>query len=155
MLKSISWSDYLTTVIFLLAAYYIYVALRYYRVELLRIAGIHKVEKGLMQFPITALNATDALPVEKNNQTHTPDDVDITPVVEAFLAEAEAYLEQASTDRTVKQEILYGLQRISARYPILSNPGYGGGLEKDIERLATQLSHCILTAAEIKPYLFT
>lgn len=155
MLKSISWSDYLATLTFLLVVYYFYVVLRYYRLELLKVVGIQKVEKGLVQFPITALNANAAVPVAENNQMYTPVDIDITPVVEAFLAEAEAYLEQASTDKTVKQEMLYGLQRISARYPILSNPDFGNGLEMDIERLATQWTPGILTAAEIKPYLFT
>lgn len=155
MLKSISWSDYLATLTFLLAIYYVYVVLRYYRLELLKVVGIQKVEKGLVQFPITALNANEAVPVAESNQMNTPVDIDITPVVEAFLAEAEAYLEQASTGKTVKQEILYGLQRISARYPILSNPDYGSGLEKDIESLAARLLPNLFAAAEIKPYLFT
>lgn len=155
MLKSISWSDYLATLTFLLVVYYVYVVLRYYRLELLKIIGIQKVDKELVQFPMTALNANDAAPVAERALMNTPVNIDITPVVDAFLAEAEAYLEQASIDKTLKQEILYGLQRISARYPVLSNPDYGSGLERDIEGLAARLLPNLFAAAEIKPYLFT
>lgn len=155
MLKTISWSDYFATLIFLLAIYYIYVVFRYYRLELFKLAGIQKLEKGLVQFPLTSLNANEAVPASESDHSNNAADIDITPVVEAFLAEAEAYLEQASTEKAVKQEILYGLQRISARYPILSNPDYGSSLEKDIDRLAAPLLPGLLTAAEIKPYLFT
>lgn len=156
MLQSISWGDYFFTLTFLVVVYYIAIAYLYFRNELLALAGITLHERDTLS--INTLTDGTAKPQWEANerpQLNGSEDIDITPVVQAFINEAEAYLEQASADKTEKQDVLSALQRISARYPILASMDYRTGLAKDIHNLTSRYLPGAFTTAELKPYLFT
>jgi hypothetical protein len=120
MLHSITWSQYITATIILLLAYYAFVAFKYYRWEILSLAGIKKIntdDNGIpaadLKKQFTSSNNADYLPKGEN-------ETDISPIVQAFKDEVLAYINEAAIV-TPKEELLYALQIIAAKYPVLKN----------------------------------
>lgn len=153
MLKFISWGDYFSTLTFLLIVYYIAVGYFYFRYELLGLVGIVKYQSDGGNISVANFEGS-TFPEEENNQANSSNDIDITPVVQGFLLEVSSYLEQAKTENAAKQEVLYALQKISARYPVLANSDYKATLASDVQDIISQHFSGVFTADEIKPYLF-
>ena len=104
MLQSISWSQYITAMLFALICYYGYVALKYFRWEILSLIGIKRIEeKGTpisvseIKKQFTSSNHTDFLPKEYP--------VDATIIFQPFWDEANAYLAEMKLEAQ-KEEIL-------------------------------------------------
>lgn len=121
MLNSISWGQYITAVIILVILYYLYVGFRYFRWEILGLAGIKKVNDDTIAIP--------AMPIHKSSlQTENPEnylpkpalEIDISPLVQSFTDEAKAYLQEAAGN-IQKEDILSSLQVIAAKYPVLKD----------------------------------
>lgn len=153
MLKFISWGDYFSTLMFLLVIYYIAVGYFYFRRELLGLVGIVRYQSDGGNISAANFEANH-LWEQENNQTNTSTDIDITPVVQGFLLEVGSYLEQAKTENAAKQEVLYALQKISARYPVLANSDYKATLASDVHDIINQHFSGVFTADEVKSYLF-
>ncbi|RTL60091.1 MAG: hypothetical protein EKK37_04405 [Sphingobacteriales bacterium] len=120
MFSSISWSQYVSTLVILLACYYAYVAYKYYSWELLAIVGIKKVEPGTTTLTtaefkqqITAENHADYL-------SKDPGETDLSPVINSLEDEITAYLQESGNDAT-KLDILNSLKQICSKYPVLKN----------------------------------
>lgn len=156
MLQSISWGDYFSSLLFVAIIYYVAIGYLYFRNELLKLAGITRHEPDRISVIATEdLGATQHSELIDDSNLNPSTDIDITPVVQAFIGEAEAYLEQAAADKSAKQEILYALQQISARYPILANSDNKVSLAKDIHNLTCRYFPGAFTTSELKPYLFS
>jgi hypothetical protein len=118
MFSSISWSQYVTTIVVVLAGYYLYVGYKYFRWELLAFIGISKVEDN--SFFISAIEPTKTFKTEKHEDyfPQSNSEVDISPLVQAFTDEVQAYINEASTN-SPKPEVMYSLQQIAAKYMAL------------------------------------
>ena len=115
MLSSISWSQYFTFIGVILLIYYATVAIKYFKWELLSLAGIQKEEGGLLN------NVT----IQKFSQQNISEDgevagADISPVIQAFQDEMAAYAEEAGTNNPSREEILGSIRSIAAKYPVLA-----------------------------------
>lgn len=118
MLSSISWSQYLSAVLFVSICYYTYVAYKYFRWEILGLIGIKRAETGTHSIPVTDFKRQ--LTAE-NHDDYLPkpfDETDISPLVNSFIDEVKAYL-QAAGRQTTKQELLNSLQQVIQKYPVL------------------------------------
>src|SRR5689334_570517 len=94
MLNNISWGSYSSALTVLLFFYYGYLLLRYYRKDIADRLAI-------------------ASPIQKDKvlEDGTP-----SSLVQALNGEIIAYLEQASYERTMKQELVFGLRQIALKY---------------------------------------
>jgi hypothetical protein len=118
MFSSISWSQYVATIIIVLAGYYSYVGYKYFRWELLALIGIKKVDDNTIIIPVVEQTRT---PKTENHNDYLPKanmEVDISPLVQAFTDEVQAYINEASAN-SPKPEIVYSLQQIAAKYKVL------------------------------------
>lgn len=115
MLSSFSWSQYFTFLGVGLFIYYATVAVKYFKWELLSLAGIQKEEGGLLN------NIT----IPKFSQQNASEDgevagADISPVIQAFQDEMAAYAEEAITNNSSREETLEAIRSIAAKYPVLA-----------------------------------
>ena len=119
MLSSISWNQYITGLITLLLFYYCFVGFKYYRWEILGLIGIRKVENEKIFIP-----ADEGLqhfkPIEKpeNYLPKTTLEADISPLVQAFADEVQAFTSSAEPNMP-KPELLFSMQSIVSKYPAL------------------------------------
>lgn len=118
MFSSISWGQYITAIIVVLAGYYLYVGYKYFQWEILAVIGIKRVEDNSITIPVVEQikihkveNPEDYLPRQTTQ-------ADITPLVQAFTDEVSAYITEAKTTAP-KQEILFALHSIASKYPVL------------------------------------
>lgn len=120
MLSSISWGQYLSSILISLICYYAYVGYKYFHWELLALIGIKKVEPGATPIIVADLKKhfvseshSDYLPKELT-------DADFTPVINAFEDEVKAFLHEAGNGKD-KASLLTALQQICQKYPVLNN----------------------------------
>jgi hypothetical protein len=117
MLQSISWSQYITTIITLLILYYCFVGFKYFRWEILSLIGIKKVEDNTIAIP--ALSNTNQSFKRENPADYLPKsnlEIDISPLVQSFIDEVQAYV-QETNPKAQQAEVLYSLQLIASKYP--------------------------------------
>lgn len=119
MLSTISWGQYVTFVCVVLLFYYCFIGLKYYRWEILGLIGIRRFQNDNVLIPVGE-GIQHLKPVE-NPEDYLPKpslDADISPVMQSFIDEAQAYIHGARSN-VEKQELLYSLQVIAAKYPVL------------------------------------
>jgi hypothetical protein len=122
MFNSISWGQYFSAVALLLICYYAYTGYRYYRWEILGIMGIKKVDDSEAG-KITSSDFKNLI-VTENPEDYLPKkalEIDISPLVQSFSDEANAYLREAASNRMQKEELLTSLQLIASKYPALKD----------------------------------
>jgi hypothetical protein len=121
MLNSISWGQYITTIITLLILYYFFVGVKYFRWEILSLIGIKKVEDNKISIPVFG-NTNQPVRTE-NHEDYLPRpnlEIDISPVVQSFTDEVQAYIDEVKP-KVPASELLYSLELIGAKYPALKN----------------------------------
>ncbi len=122
MFSLITWGQYFTSVGVILSCYYLIVAHRYYRWEILNLIGIKKVEEGSISFqaagdfesPFATNNSGDLQPGPFQ-------EIDISPLVQTFTDEVQAYLQELANDRIDKEALLNSIRAISLKYPALKD----------------------------------
>lgn len=124
MFNSISWGQYFTTVFLFVIIYYVYVGIRYYRWEILKLIGIKKVEQNTISIS-TVSNFKKSFEAETHaDYLPKPEfEIDISPLVQSFTDEISAYI-QGSESATTKSELLHSIQTIVLKYPALKNADY-------------------------------
>ena len=115
MLNSFSWGEYFTFLAIGLLLYYTAVAVKYFKWELLSLVGIQTEEGGLLN------NVT----VPKFSQQSISEDgevdgPDISPVIQAFQDELNAFAEEAKLSNISREELLNSIVSIAAKYPVLA-----------------------------------
>lgn len=120
MLHSITWSQYITAIVVLLLAYYAFVAFKYYRWEILSLAGIKKVNTDGAGIPAADLKRQFTFSNHADYLPKADSETDISPIVQAFTDEVTAYINEAGA-AAPKEELLYALQIIAAKYPVLKD----------------------------------
>jgi len=122
MFNSITWGQYFSTIALLLVCYYAVIGYRYYGWEILGIIGIKKVEDSTVGS--SALSNFKNLIVTENPDDYLPKpalEIDISPLVQSFTDEVQAYLKEAVKNKTQKEELLNSLQVIVSKYPALKD----------------------------------
>jgi hypothetical protein len=121
MLTSISWGEYTIMVIIALAIYYTYVGFHYFRWEILSLIGIKKVEDNVIAVPAFS-NVNQVIKTEhpEDYLPKTNLETDISPLIQSFTDEVQAYLLGANPNMQ-QSELLYSLQLIASKYPVLKN----------------------------------
>ncbi len=119
MLSSVSWSEYITTIIITLAIYYLLIGYRFYWHDLLAVTANIKQPQA---FSIS----------EFETQTETADSKDV-PTVESFADEIKAYLQEAANNQLERNIVVYGLCSIANKYTQLKTSEYGYALEELIK----------------------
>jgi hypothetical protein len=121
MLSSISWNQYIAGLITLLLLYYCFVGFKYYRWEILGLIGIRKAENEKVFIPVDE-GIQHFKPVEnpENYLPKTMVETDISPLVQAFDDEVQAFINSAEPNMP-RPELLFSLQLIVSKYPALKN----------------------------------
>lgn len=121
MLNSISWGQYISAITVLVIGYYLYVALKYFRWEILSLIGIKKVEDNTIAIPVFS-NTNQSLKKEIP-EDYLPKqnfEIDISPLVQSFTDEVQAFINGANNNMP-KPEFLYSLQLIASKYSALKD----------------------------------
>jgi hypothetical protein len=106
MFTQISWSSYLTTILLLAAAYYLFIAFRYYRKDLVKIfAG------------------------KKN-----PDDESLSmdfqnPMLQSFSIQVRAFLFEAIRNNLNKEDIMQSIQMLIRKYAGVKDMTFRSSIE--------------------------
>jgi hypothetical protein len=146
MFSSISWGQYLTTIVVFLVLYYIYVAFKYFRWEILALIGISKVNNDTIAIPSSANNRTtenpeDYLPKPQQNSN-------IPPLLQPFTDEVQAYLIQTENGIS-KPEIIDALQQLIEKYPVAQHAEYRSELTYFIAAAVNEKYPQLLQANDI------
>jgi hypothetical protein len=119
MLSSVSWSQYITIIILVLTCYYAFVVYKYFRWEVLSFIGIKKIENEVLEIPVLTNLKKQFVTENHNDYLPRPSaEVDISPLVQAFTDEVQAYVDEARAN-SPKPELMYSLQQIAAKYKAL------------------------------------
>ncbi|MBS1512801.1 MAG: hypothetical protein JST86_18305 [Bacteroidetes bacterium] len=148
MLQSISWSQYITGMVLVLICYYGYVALKYFRWELLSLIGIKRIEEKGTQIPLaeikkqfTASNHSDFLPKEPLGE--------INGKLQPFWDEVNAYLSEIKP-QAPKEEVCFAIEKILETHPELNSTEYKTEVEAMVCGLLNQYFPEKFTAADIQ-----
>jgi hypothetical protein len=136
MLSSITWGQYLSSIALLLLFYYGYVAFRYYKWEILGVIGIKKIDGNSVAIPSMAEFKSSMESESHDNYLPKPaTDIDISPLVQSFTDEVQAYIQEAESGID-KDELLYSLKLIATKYPVLKNADCSDEMSQFIYREA-------------------
>ena len=122
MLNSISWADYFSSVAVLLLIYYIAIAYLYFKAEVLALVGIKIIAPTkLSDVSVTEVRQTFAQQPDEYYMPKPAADVDLTPIVQSFKDEVSAYAANLAEEKVVREEALYAIELIAAKYPVLND----------------------------------
>lgn len=152
MFNSITWGQYFSIMALLLICYYAVVAFRYFRWEILNLAGIKKVkDTSISTIPLPPIENME----EPNNQEdYLPKSVvvtDISPWVQTFKDEVQAYFMEDDNIPIQKKEILNSLQTIASKYPAVKNADCQNELEQFVLTEANLKYPHLLHSNDITP----
>lgn len=152
MLQSISWNQYLTSILLLLVCYYVYVGYKFYKWELLSMVGIKKIEPGVADIPIEEFkaklvseNPADYLPKETAGGTNA---------LQSIKDEITAYLIGTADSILSKNELLNALQVIVAKYPATNLSGNNNSLHQFILAETEAIHPGVITQDDL-PVIFS
>jgi hypothetical protein len=136
MLQSISWSQYITALLFALICYYAYVAYKYFRWEILGLIGIKKIDEKGTAIPVAEIkkqfsksNHADFLPKEPVNE--------VNGMLQPFWDEVNACLAEIKPEAS-KEEICFAVKMILEKYPALNSDKNKMVVETTISGLLNQ-----------------
>lgn len=131
MFNSISWAQYFSTIALLVVCYYGIITYRYYRLEILNLIGIKKVDDSVNS--IQTLSGFKELLVTQNHDNYLPKstlEIDISPLVQSFTDEVRAYLQEVVSIEIQKDALLNSLQIIASKYFALKDADCSDELEQ-------------------------
>ncbi|MFZ5977646.1 MULTISPECIES: hypothetical protein [Hydrotalea] len=148
MLQLISWGQYITALLFALICYYVYVAYKYFRWEILRLIGIRKIDETGIAIPVAEIkkqfsvsNHADFLPKEPVNE--------INGILQPFWDEVNAYLAEIKLEAP-KKEICFAVKMILEKYPALKSDENKMAVETTISGLLNQYFAGRFTATDMQ-----
>lgn len=149
MLQSISWNQYITSVVLLLVCYYGYVGYKFYRWELLSLIGIKKIEAGVSTIPIEDFK--EKL-VSENHEDYLPKAPAGNPLP-SIKDEITAYLAGTADSLYSKTELLNALQVIVTKYPAATLAGNSNSLHQFILSETEAVHPGILSSEDVNRLL--
>jgi hypothetical protein len=151
MFNAISWSDYLSTVLFLLGVYYVIIVYRFYKEEILGIIGIKVVQPA--KFSASEFEELKQSFKSNKDEDYMPKpepDVDLTPVILSFKDETSAFLQEAAANKIIKPEILFALETIAHKYAVLNNADCKAGIIGELHEEANTHMPGVLSRDDFK-----
>jgi hypothetical protein len=106
MFTQISWGSYLTTILILSAAYYLFLAFRYYRKDVVKILAGKKIigdESASIEFQ--------------------------KPMLQSFSIEVRAFLFEAIRNNLNKEDIMESIQMLIRKYPGVKDITFRNSIE--------------------------
>jgi hypothetical protein len=155
MLQSISWSEYFSLLAVLFVLYYLLILYVYFKWDILKKIGITKVDPGNVSAAIIEPMLFHSAERNRDHHDHDSAETDLSPIIQSYTDEVKAFLEEAGENQIVKEEILFALQQISARYRIVYQADTKEGVVQEIYRLTVRQFPNLVTIKEIRPYLFS
>lgn len=120
MFSSITWGQYFTVISSLLICYYTLIGFRYYRWEILSLIGIKKVnDSGTTVQTISDFKKSFAAENHHDYSLKPALEVDISPLLQSFTDEVQAYLQQTANNKIEEEEFFNSIQLIASKYPVL------------------------------------
>ena len=130
MFNSISWTDYITTVVLLLMAYYVFVGIKFYSLELRNLFSgknridfrrtsknsLHKDEQTDVPVHLTQ---AELFAASINSSSADEDDDIMFQQVGELTAKLKEAIAQAVDKNFIKEELLLSLQLVVKKYAVL------------------------------------
>ena len=121
MFQSISWQQYLITIIILLVLYYLIVGIRYFKWELLNVMGIKKIETASLNTGTEVNLKSDPYNYPSEYFGSFPStEKDASPMMRSLFDEIQAFLNGNPNSAISKQELTDSLKIIFSKYPLFS-----------------------------------
>lgn len=129
MLNSISWTDYLVFIVLLLIAYYLFVALKFYSFEL---SSLLKGKRPSVAFATETAadevidgskhfqdNQVELFPTYNRYAPQAQETDDTFQKVEELTDKLKKVIEDAASNKTIKEEFILSLQLVLKKYHFL------------------------------------
>jgi hypothetical protein len=117
MFTQISWSSYIVTILLLSAAYYLFLAFRYYKKDIVKILAGRKITSG----------ESFSMDFQK-------------PMLQSFSIEVRAFLFEAIKNNLNKEDIMGSIQMLIRKYPGVKDLTFRNSIEHlIIEESATSI----------------
>lgn len=133
MIKSISWNEFLTSIGFLIAAYYVVIIILYYRKECLYILS----NRGKLALPKSNQKINIAAPVSDITGIHSlhqsTADNTLMPVVHELMEELNQVITVAGRKRYAKEELVFSIQQVLQNYAQLKQTTFQTSINSYIE----------------------
>lgn len=133
MIKSISWNEFLTSIGFLIAAYYVVISILYYRKECLDILS----NRGKLALPKSNQKINIAAPVSDISDIHSlhqsTADNTLMPLVHELMEELNQVITVAGRKRYAKEELVFSIQQILQNYVQLKQTTFQTSINSYIE----------------------
>lgn len=149
MIKSISWNEFLTSIGFLMAAYYVVIIMLYYRKECLDILS----NRGKLALPKSNQKQNIAAPVSDITGSHSlyqsTADNTLMPVVHELMEELNQVITIAGRKQYAKEELVFSIQQVLHNYTQLKQTTFQTSINNYVE--TEVINHCSihLSAGEI------
>lgn len=148
MLSSISWSQFLVSLIWLVVIYYCLVALLYYRTEIL---GLFKSRQSKqIVFEQESKFQDGALSGNEWNVSDGKENVQATGKVHELMAALKSLLATAVKAKTIKEELVMALQMLLRDYPDLKELPIVTEINQQIKKDCQNICSITLSDAEIR-----
>ena len=139
----ISWKEYLSYSGICLFIYYLFIALRFYRNDLLhlKLSSPSSKNAGLGQGPLFKAMK----PKESSNED--PDE--ITSAIEEFVDELDVLLRQSAAQKLAPSEVIEAIIKLTKKYPVLSDISNQQSLTGLVETQAQNICKINLSEPEL------
>ena len=130
MFSNISWLEYLTFIAVSALIYYAFVLFTYYRYDLLQtINAKQPASVNTLKFTADSINQSDSTVVGEDFQPKIMEG-NQSQIVQSFMDEVRAYLEEAARNETSKEVLLQCLSLIAGKYPLLAQSEYRHSIDQ-------------------------
>ena len=148
MLSSISWSQFLTTLLILLFIYYLLVISCFYKREIFRFFTPRPSQ--LDGFPFSNGQSGSQLPPNEITTEKPVDDSHLSQDVYELLYSLKSLLETAAKTKTIKEELVMALQLLLRNYSNLKDLPIKTEINQQIAADAKNICSITLSEAEMK-----
>jgi hypothetical protein len=133
MFSNISWSEYLTFILVSALIWYAYVFYAYFRYDLFQsISGKKADSSNAIHFGTASTQQTESSPVNFQGDQPQLTETNQSQVIESFVEEVRAYLNEAGQEEIPKESLIQSLSRITNKYSLLSQSEYKASLDQFI-----------------------
>jgi hypothetical protein len=133
MFNNISWSEYLAFILLSALIWYAYVFYTYFRYDLLQSLSGRKADSSNTVSLEAASNLQSELsPVNFQHYQPKSSETNHSQIIESFIDETRAYLNEAGRGEISKENLLQSLSRITAKYSSLTQSEYKASLDQFI-----------------------
>jgi hypothetical protein len=125
MFTQISWGSYTTIVVVLLACYYLFVGLRYYRNDLLQLlSGKKATISDSSNFTTIKTNSLIKQKPHEAYMQQSVEEQNLYQLLQALSDEIHAFMNEAGNNKLNKDEITASLKILIAKYSVFKDSSF-------------------------------